>query len=411
MELSHIVHNHQSKMTRKTHNTSLTYIAFQSVKPSMMGVIKKIQDQARAMKDIFPGFRCFIIGNHEKNLLDGSGTDKYLGLMNIPVTPRSSIAKIFELRCKSIQAAESILSENPPSFLYMRYPLGCPWMMAFFKKCRSRNIKIVTEHQSFEIRELISQKKYHMALSEALFGKICLKLAYGSIGVTEEIARYEQKRAPGIKTICIPNGIDTSRYQLRNLISSDIDKRLDLLFVGAVSRWHGVDRLIHGIAQSGNKRIHLHIVGDASGTQALKTLVNQQNLEEQVLFHGFKTGKELDEMFDKCHIAVGSLGIHRKGLKETSDLKSREYCARGIPFFSSAFDADVSENFPFRLKVPADDSPIDMAHIMDFAKNVLADGGHPRKIKEFATAKLDWEIKVKNLECFLLTIMKSGKAG
>jgi len=377
------------------------YIAFVGAKPSMMGVIKKIQDQTRAMKEIFPGFRCFIIGNHEKNLFDCPSADNCLEFVHVPVTQKISIAKLFELRWKSIQAANALLAKDPPSFLYMRYPLGCPWMAAFFKKCWSQNIKIFTEHQSFEITELISQKKYHLALSEALFGKSCLKYAYGAIGVTEEIARYEQKRTPEIRTTCIPNGIDTYRYQLRTPISRDIDQRFDLLFVGAVSRWHGVDRLIHGIAKSGNKRIHLHIVGDAPETQALKALADQHGLHKQVIFHGFKTGKDLDEFFDKCHIAVGSLGIHRKGLRETSDLKSREYCARGIPFFSSASDADFPDGFPYRLKVPADESPINIEEVLEFAGKILDDKKHPKTMREFATGKLDWQIKVKNLECFL----------
>jgi hypothetical protein len=43
-------------------------------------------------------------------------------------------------------------------------------------------------------------------------------------------------------------------------------------------------------------------------------------ISDRVVFHGFTTGKALDALFDRCHIAVGSLGIHRKGLTQTSEL-------------------------------------------------------------------------------------------
>ena len=37
--------------------------------------------------------------------------------------------------------------------------------------------------------------------------------------------------------------------------------------------------------------------------------------------------KELNEMFDMCHVAIGSLAGFRVGLTEFSSLKNREYCS------------------------------------------------------------------------------------
>jgi len=384
----------------------MLYIAFQSVKPSTTGVIKKILGQAEAMKETFPGFRCFVIGNHDGALLDSLNIkNSCLEFIMVPVSnSKSSLSQMVELRRKSVRAAEKIVAENAPAFLYMRYPLGCPWMLAFFKKCWGKNIKIITEHQSFEIKELIILKKYHLACSEVLFGKKCLKQASAVVGVTEEITNYQLRRVPSIRSICIPNGIDTSKYQPRNPSLPDIRERLDLLFVGALSKWHGIDRLINGISLFRNAKLHL--VGEGSATVYLKKLVSEKGLERQVIFHGFKTGEALDRIFDACHIAVGSLGIHRKGLNETSELKAREYCARGIPFFSSAFDKDFPQDCPYRLKVPADERPLDLEPLFEFAERVMRDEEHPSLMREYAQRRLDWSVKMGELNEFLKELFR-----
>ena len=99
--------------------------------------------------------------------------------------------------------------------------------------------------------------------------------------------------------------------------------------MGNVSRWHGLDRMIEGIAgYKGLVHLHFHVVGDGDELDSLKQLKNSVAPSSDIHFHGFMTGQDLDAMFDMCHIAVGSLGIHRKGLGQTSELKAREYCTR-----------------------------------------------------------------------------------
>jgi hypothetical protein len=46
-------------------------------------------------------------------------------------------------------------------------------------------------------------------------------------------------------------------------------------------------------------------------------------------------------------------------------LKNREYAARGIPFLYSETDSDFDHK-PYVLKVPADESAIDMDEVVSF---------------------------------------------
>jgi len=174
------------------------------------------------------------------------------------------------------------------------------------------------------------------------------------------------------------NGINVSLCPLRN--HDQKGKILYLLFVANVSRWHGIDHIIRGIYEyKNNHLICLHIVGNGKDIPNLKKLVDNLHLSKQVIFHGFKTGDELDSLFNSCHIAVGSLGLHRIGLSESSTLKVREYCARGIPYIIACGDPDFPDDYPYIFRVPPDESPIDIESVIDFAQKVCSDPDHPKK--------------------------------
>ena len=86
-------------------------------------------------------------------------------------------------------------------------------------------------------------------------------------------------------------------------------------------------------------------------------------------FHGQQQGEALTEAFDKADFAIGSLGRHRSGIDKIKTLKNREYAARGIAFIYSETDEDFDHQ-PYVMKAPADESPIDIQQVMDFARKV-----------------------------------------
>nr|WP_281412450.1 glycosyltransferase [Methanocalculus chunghsingensis] len=171
--------------------------------------------------------------------------------------------------------------------------------------------------------------------------------------------------------------------------------------IATVSLWHGLDRLLHGMSlYTGSKTLTLHIVGKGQ-LEYLRKLSIELGLRNQVIFHEYATGEELDGYFNRCHIGVGSLGIHRKGLLETSELKAREYCSRGFPYINAAIDRDYPADFPYRLMIAPDESPINIDDIISFAEAVLADPDHPNKMRHYAEEHLDWSVKTKMLKGFL----------
>ena len=116
-------------------------------------------------------------------------------------------------------------------------------------------------------------------------------------------------------------------------------------------------------------------------------------LKDSVIFHGFKTGKELDEIYNNTDIAVGSLGNFRKDLKSGGALKNQEYTAKGLPFMISGEDKNYT-NCKFIYYVSHDESLFDIEEIINWYENLNMT---PREIRKFAEENLSWDIQMKKV--------------
>ncbi|MBN1552555.1 glycosyltransferase family 4 protein [bacterium] len=373
------------------------------------GVAKKIFSQANALSSNGCTISLFAISSFINTNGIPLNQDFESSCIYFPQVSKSvnPLQKFF-YRLEIFKAVAHFLRETSPDVVYFRYPLADAGFLKLIHQFPETTF--ITEHQTKEIEELWVNHAMFPLLSELFWGG---KLRYNLsaiTSVTSEICQYEQKKAGReIPAFVAPNGIEVTSVPLRTPPVFN-GQNIEIICVAQVAKWHGLDRLILGIANSGNKKVFLHIVGDGPAIQSLQELVKQKALEEQVIFHGFKTGKDLDEFFDKCHIAVGSLGIHRLGLTESSVLKVREYCARGIPFIYSPIDADFPDSFPYRLKVPADESPINIEEVLEFAGKILDDKKHPEKMREFATQNLDWTVKMKRLKSFFEEVIAKERS-
>ena len=272
---------------------------------------------------------------------------------------------------------------------------------------KPRKCKIIIEYQTIEPNERRLAGDYISVLKDFLYGGDIRRYCDGIVGVTDQITRYQVSRSgnPHKPHITIGNGFNVDSVSVRNLVASK-DETIHLLCVANINRWHGLDRLIEGLGRyQGPAGVTLHIAGDGPELPALKTQIERLNIAGQVIFHGLTTGKDLDNLFDTCHIAIGSLGLHRIGLTESSILKAREYCARGIPYLSASEDPDFPADFAYIFRIPAEDTPVDVEKVVEFARRVSKDPTHSRAMRRYAMEHLDWSAKMKRLKAFLETLV------
>ncbi len=211
----------------------------------------------------------------------------------------------------------------------------------------------------------------------------------------------EHKSIWGIKTIRTQNGINLTSIPVRK--TNDNQRNvIHIVAVAMFAPWHGYDRLIKGLqlyyARSFSITVMVDFVGEGPALSEYKDLVRQTGTADYVTFHGKKSGKELDQIFNSADIAVASLGIHRIDLKQVSTLKAREYCARGIPFIKAYDDVDFTEDFAYALTIEASDQPININDILLFYRNLVVKYGKKEIIssmREYAERRLSWSFQVR----------------
>lgn len=206
----------------------------------------------------------------------------------------------------------------------------------------------------------------------------------------------------GIPTLQLQNGVDCASIPV--VVPHDgKNDQLRFVAVAQFSLWHGYDRLLEGINLYKNKycgkyNIEIDLVGDGPLLNTYQKMVEKYDLNKAVHFHGLKSGQELTDIFNNADIAVCSLGCHRKNLFLSSELKSREYLARGLPIVTSTKIDVVPDDFPYCLRVPEDDSPIDINAIISFYESNIKSRSQEAlhlEIRKFAEEKCDMDVTMK----------------
>lgn len=212
----------------------------------------------------------------------------------------------------------------------------------------------------------------------------------------------------GIKATKIENGIVASSIPLANKREGEKDNTLNLIGVANVSNWHGYDRVIKGLSDYKSKHeelpVSLSIIGEGNAYNELEVLAKKFDLTEKVKLYGSLNGKSLDAKFTDVDIGVDVLGMHRRGYNECASLKARDYCARGIPFITSANDKDFPEQLDFVLKIPSNEEPVDIQSVIDFYEKVSKIEDLQQKMRQYAEKHLTWKVKLKPVIDKMLTL-------
>lgn len=362
-----------------------------------MGVLDKVKYQSEILSELDFSIKTAVICSTE-------------AIPNIPnvnsypiISSKHKLVDIIKALYLRWRVAEQIAAEGCYDYILLRYPGADPWFAGF-----ARRFNVITEHHSKEIFELklgANLATKARIIFEKLCASSCLRNLSGIIGVTDEIREYELLRARVNKpSVTISNGVNVRGVQLRKAVEYE-GKALDFIFVASYfAKWHGLDRLLSGIRRYGSKKptIRLHLVGTVP--EEILNLVRKLRIEDKTIVHGPLSGTDLNDVFDRMHVAVGSLGVHRKGLKQACPLKVREYTARGIPFVISYDDVDLVEGLPFYLNFHQSDEPVDVDRIVCFADRVLRDKDMPVQMRDYARNTMDWRVKMRRLAAFLEAI-------
>ena len=284
-------------------------------------------------------------------------------------------------------------------FIYIRHFLTNPlflWMLARIKK-QKPSIKIYMELPTYPYKYQNNKLSLSLKIQQKI-DEVCTLFFKKYIDYIVTISLHDT--IFDIPTIKTDNGIDVEKFGPIKPLHPE-DGIINLLGLANVQSWHGFDRLIAGISNyvksNPSKKIVLHVVGNGDVLEELKNQTKDNNLSEYVTFHGFLSGNELIEMFAKCQMGVGVLGLHRVNLNHASALKAREFASRGLPFMATHDDYGFPDNYPFILKLPASEEAIDINMVVDFVNKLKEFPNYHLEMNKYAVENFTWESKLKSV--------------
>ena len=291
---------------------------------------------------------------------------------------------------------------NGIQFVYARcFQNANPFLISFFKKLNQLGIKSVTEIPTYpydaefvgfpfltrmglKIDQLFRHQLYHQMNAIVTFS--------------------DAEQIFGQRTIRISNGVDMDSIPLHDY-HVPADGSIHLIGVAEVHYWHGYDRFIAGLGEyfkntRNPRQVYFHIVGgvwksemyDSMHAPGFAELMNKYGIRDKVIFHDQLFGEELNQVFNQCCFAIGSLARNRSGITTIKTLKNREYATRGIPFIYSEQDSDFDYQ-PYILKALPDETPSIIQQILDYV-----DIHHfvPSEIRK-TVEHLSWKVQMKRV--------------
>jgi len=235
--------------------------------------------------------------------------------------------------------------------------------------------------------------------ADRVWKKKILQLVTKGVSVCYEIDRYEKKYFTAYPTVMISNSIDVSAVMPRTVPAFDGSELSIVMVSGWESEWLGLDLLIDALIQyKGSVKVKICYVGEVFEKHKAR-IQSLSNCE--IRFIDYCTGDAYSRLFNEAHIAIGSLALYRLNLKEASNLKTRDYMARGIPFVIGYEDTDLINDkrwAPYYLQFDNPENGIDLNKIIAFVQQIMPDRQHPADMHALAMQTVHTPVKMNILK-------------
>lgn len=367
----------------------IAYVAYVDMKRSV-GVAEKIRDQMASLAAL--GHEVCLFDLTPDVLWDGFRD----GSSNCVTIPHESPHQLGILSgiCHEISTVNQLAYHMgcfAPDVIYLRYPGYRPRMGRILRAIAP----LVIEVNGNPLLELRAQGRSGMALLEAIMGGQLLRHASGIVGVTSESADYGICLAKGaVQSLVLGNGIDCERVRFLTHVPGE---NVNAAYVGDKTVYAGLDRVMKPLVNRDRKGLVLHVIGRGWVEDDYARQLSRQG---KLVIHGYVTGRDLEAILQRMDICIGPLGVHRKGILETTSLKVRRYLAHGIPTVIGHKDPDLDRESDYILHIPADDSPVLPETLLEFGIRAGRSEHFRMAARMCAESRLGWKTKSVILASF-----------
>ena len=373
------------KIKNISNNPDLLYIAMINIDDDTDGVKKKVFMQCDALSEYYISISIACYKKNEPGIYNFN-TKEFM--------PFKRLSKLIPRRLVYLRGLRKHLLKTNYGTSYIRYSYFDLSFYRVITLLSKKKTRLFLEIPSFPIKypeiRLKTLIRYPIFLQDFLFRKKAIRKFDKILSIGAP-----QKKIYGDTTINIPNGIDRKPVDYHN--NSYNFKDLRILCLANMYYHQGYDRLIEGLSNYYNEnedsivQVFIDFVGDGPLLQHYVNLTKKRNLEKFIVFHGKQTNEKINKITSNVNLACGPLGLHRLGFDYASPLKTKEYMLKGIPFIYSYVEISLDENFPYVLKLPADESPISISKVISFYQNIQKDYPlYSDILHKYAIEKFSW---------------------
>ncbi|MDD3228498.1 MAG: glycosyltransferase [Oscillospiraceae bacterium] len=372
----------------------LLYLTFQENSVLYAGVIKKIKGQSAAFAKL--GF------NVTYSLWSGNFFHFYgANPGTVPISAEHGVMNRF------YEIAIEHLEHHSYDILYVRLDRIDFGVIRLFQHARTAGIqKIIVEIPNYPYLDTY-RNSYRFVKNKAKRAAFALKVNLRALedqlagpklrGLCDAVILYGDHTDSfyGVKAMNATNGINCDALPAVPWPKSG--PVIQIIGVAGTLWWQAYDRVLRGMQQyyqeNKNPQFDFHFTlvgGDAKEMPEFRKLVTNLNLQDRVEMPGFQTGKNLQAYYNRSDVGISTIGCFRRGITRCSSLKAREYAAVGLPFLYAYDDESLPGDVAWALRVPNNDTPIDMEQLAQF---VLACRSDPRTVmqeREFSEMTYDW---------------------
>jgi hypothetical protein len=227
----------------------------------------------------------------------------------------------------------------------------------------------------------------------------------GVVAFTPEFANMLKRKSLGrAKTIYNRDGADCNYVKPRKYIAQVGPIKMIFLKGSSMQQpWAGLERLVASIKARPDIPCELYITGK---------IYNPESFTEPFIrLTGRLSEEELKELINKVDIGVSNLANYMIGFNETTNLKSRDYYARGLPFIQANTMPDIEGTVGanYYLNLPNNSELIDIDLVNEFVNKLRKNSQHPKEMHEFAKEFLEWDKTLSELVNVIINYKTSSK--
>lgn len=228
---------------------------------------------------------------------------------------------------KSIAKMKRLLQDQPLDLIHAQFGGNGVRILPVAKQL---NIPLIVSFHGFDASRKLASRSYREGLKEVFDYASAIVVCNPGMGDALPLSENNKK-----KVHWVPYGIDNEQFS--NDVSAVQQNSFNILHVGRLVEKKGVPDLIHAFAHATKEvdQMTLNIVGGGRETGECRALVKKYNLESKVVFHGWKSSRQVKEMMQQCDVFVLNSRVASNGETEGLPVGLLEAMAMGRAVLST----------------------------------------------------------------------------